>query len=214
MTISIDFNNLTAIDRGHVFLSLEDSIKESLGVWPEFLDRIENSLEFIHRIGGEYKDRFRCGLIRAALTELVSIEDIQKKLIHNRIVGHKHRLNTSRQPLLCVVRELRNIEIHISSATLADEKRQLLWGNIDNPREATPVKWTIRWIDNLSIRDFEQLRYFENYNRDEFDRALRWFDDNQRKWGIEEVMFRAISLYAHEIAHHLATIRKSTLMCR
>ena len=198
MTISMDFNNLSTIDRGHVVLTLDDSIKESLGVRPEILDRIENSLEFISKIGGDNKDRFRCGLIRAALSELFSIEDIQQ-------TRHKHRLNTSRQPLLCVVRELRNVQIHLSSAILDDEKRQILWGDIANPEEATAGKRAIRWIDNISIGDFEQLRYFPNYNLDDFVQALRWFDDNQRKWGIVEVLFRAISQYGREMADHLAT---------
>ena len=205
MTISVDFNNPIVIDRGHVFLTLDDNIKESLGVWPEILDRVENSLDFIRRIDGEDKDRLRCGLIRAALAELVSIEDIQKKTENGIIDGHTHKLNTSRKPLLCVVRELRNVEFHISSVVLADEKRKFEWGHIDSPEEATTVNWTISWIDNLSIGNFEQLRFFsKNYHRGEFVRALSWFNDNQRKWGIVEVMFQAISIYAREIADRLA----------
>ena len=152
MTISMDFNNLTTIDRGHVFLTLEDSIKKSLGGEPEILDRIENSLEFIRKIGGANRneDRFQCALIRAALTELVSIEDIQR-------TRDNHRPNTSRHPLLCVVRELRNVQIHVLSAIIDDEKRRLCWGDFANPEEATAVNWTIRWIDNISIGDFEHL---------------------------------------------------------
>ena len=209
MTISMDFNNLTTIDRGHVFLTLEDSIKKSLGGEPEILDRIENSLEFIRKIGGANRneDRFQCALIRAALTELVSIEDIQR-------TRDNHRPNTSRHPLLCVVRELRNVQIHVLSAIIDDEKRRLCWGDFANPEEATAVNWTIRWIDNISIGDFEHLWKRKKYTRDDFVQALSWFDDNQRNWGIEEVLFRAISQYGREMANHLATAGKMALTSR
>ncbi len=203
MPIKLDLERLKPIDRGHVRLILEQNDKERLAQFPELLDRIENSLYFVSQIAGNHEERLRGGFLRAALTELASLEDVQKRQNSDPI--RSHMLTCSRHPLLCVVRELRNLEIHISSSSINHEKRNLFWGNVDGPANADAVCWSIYWIDNLSFEKFQRLRHVERYDKSDLEKALSWFDDVQRDWGISEIVFRAITEYARELSDLLAT---------
>ena len=201
MNIQINLSLLKPINCGHVFLTIADGIIEPLQSYPEILDRLTNSLAFVRRISGNYEDRFRCGLIRAALTELISVEDVQKTLVKNgSLFGKGRKMNDSGHPLLCIVRELRNLEIHLSSAKVNSNKKNFLWGNADNPAGATPVHWSIYYVDNLSLHQFQQLKNYRHYDSNQFASALKWFDQAQRCWGISEMLFRAISLFSDELA--------------
>lgn len=188
------------IDRGHVFLQLEDTVAQQLLEWPELHNRIDNSLRFACMVAGDHENFFRGALVRATLTELVSLEDVQRAL-HSaqKLKRNAVKLNSSGNPLLCVARELRNLEVHISTSTIAHERRDLLWGHPDNPDEARKVNWAVHWIDNLHLNAFKQLRFFSKYEQSEFDAALSWFDQSQRSWGIVELLYRCISIYAGEL---------------
>ena len=201
MSIQINLSLLEPINYGHVFLTIPPAISEPLQSYPKILDRLMNALEFVRSISGDYEDRFRCGLIRAALTELISVEDVKKTLVKNgSLVGGGRKMNNSGHPLLCVVRELRNLEIHLSSATVNFYKKDFLWGNVDNPAEGTPVNWPVYYVDNLSIREFWQLNNYKLYDGNQFASALKWFDQAQRSWGISEMLFRAICRFSNELA--------------
>ena len=207
MSIKLDFGRLKRIKYGHAFLVLEQNDKERLAQYPELLDRIENSLHFASQIAGKYEKPLRGGFLRAALTELVSLEDVQKDVLKRPGSSpiSPHKLTCSGHPMLCVVRELRNLEIHISSSSINREKRNLFWGNVDEPENADAVCWSICWIDNLSPTKFQDLNNFKQYDETEIEKALCWFEEEQRHWGIVEIVFRAITEYARELADFLAT---------
>jgi hypothetical protein len=189
----INISLAPVIDRGYVFFALDDTVRDQLSKYPQLLDRIQNSITFL--VTPHRDDRFHGALLRASLTELVSTEDVQRWLGLPAC-----RLNDSGSPLLSVSRELRNLEVHLSSSTITGEKRDLLWGNADDPENARPVNWEITWIDDLDISKFEKLRGFDKkYDRNEFKQALDWFDDVQKEWGIEEIVRRAIHEFAKKL---------------
>jgi len=196
--VPIDLSRLTDIDRAHVFLGVDDEIRPILERFPAILERVQNVIHFISQIGAHDVRENVCGYIRATLAEMVSIEDAQKD-----IVSAVQLMTTSGNPLLCVVRELRNVEIHLSSVTLSSRNQPYLWGDIAKPGDATEVDIQIHWIDNIDIESFRKLRYYEKYDDSAFKVALSWFDKNQRCWGIGELLYRAISEYAMELAGSL-----------
>jgi hypothetical protein len=201
--IHIDLSRAPTIDKGHVFLQLDRATANTIAAWPEIDHRLDNALRFACMISGDHEQRFRCALIRATLTELVSVEDVQRALVANgRWKEPIIKLNSSADPLLCISRELRNIEVHIVSSTVAHERRKLLWGQHDKPEEATSVNWAVHWIDNLSLSNFQKLKFYSNYEQTAFESALKWFDAAQRDWGIVELLYRTISIYADELASH------------
>jgi hypothetical protein len=196
----LDLQQLVRVDRGHVFLRLDKDVEDGLRILPEVRDRLLNALYFCGRIESDTENRLRGGYLRAALAELVSVEDTLYRLQRrNELRGEVRRLNHSSNPLLHIVRELRNLEIHLRSSTLDSEKRELLWGHVDKPEDATPVSWTIWWLDDLDLQAFEELNNFKRYDRAAFAKALAWFDQAQRQWGISELVLRAIKEYAREL---------------
>ena len=78
MTIQIDLHKLIPVVSGDVVPRIEKSVREKLAVFPEVLERLENSISFSVAITKEHPERYRSGLVRASLTELVSVEDVQK----------------------------------------------------------------------------------------------------------------------------------------
>ena len=196
----LDLQQLVRIDRGHVFLRLDEDVENGLHIFPEVRDRLLNALHFCGHIESDTENRLRGGYLRAALAELVSVEDALYRLQRrNALPGEVRRLNHSSNPLLHIVRELRNLGIHLRSSTLDSEKRELLWGHVDRPEDATQVSWTLWWLDDLSLQAFEELNNFKRYDRTAFAKALAWFDEAQRQWGISELVLRAIKEYAREL---------------
>jgi hypothetical protein len=189
----INMNLVSPIDKGSVFFALEDKVRDRLSKYPQLPDRIQNSITFL--VTRHRDDGCHGALLRASLTELVSTEEVQRWL------GlPPHHLNDSGSPILSVSRELRNLEVHLSSSTITSENRDFLWGNPDDPEHAAPVNWEITWIDDLDIAKFDKLRYFDKkYDRNEFKQALDWFDDALREWGIEEIIKRAIDEFARQL---------------
>lgn len=203
MTWDIDLAKAPNIGRGHVFLQLDTQHEQALVSHWELLDRIKNSLSFTRQIDGEHAPAFRAALIRATLAELVSLEDVQKTLLAaGRLMHDPLRLNASGNPLLCITRELRNVEIHLSSSEIASEKRDLLWGNAESPAEATPVNWSICWIDNIELSTFQRLNNYKFYDSVNFEKALAWFDSAQREWGITEILYRTTCTYASDLVDY------------
>jgi hypothetical protein len=199
----LDLQQLIRIDRGHVFLRLDEDVEDGLRRFPEVRDRLLNALYFCGCIESDTENRLRSGYLRAALAELVSVEDALYRLQRrNELPRGVHRLHHSSNPLLHIVRELRTLEIHLRSSTLDSEKRELLWGHVDSPQDATPVCWTIWWLDDLDLQAFEELSNFKRYDRPAFANALAWFDEAQREWGIGELVLRAIKAYARELHEH------------
>lgn len=201
---NIDFDNVPDIRYSHVFIVLEDDIKQRLLTCVPILERFENGLKFIQMIGSENSEGFNSALIRTALTELVAIEDLQKTLRNKGVLINKpYRLFDAQSPLLSIAREMRNLELHLSSSTFSSEKRDLLWGRIENITEAMQVSRIIMWVDNLyNDRFFELNNVKDKYDFEEFSNALRWFDSQQRQWGIVELLFRAYCLYAEKLANY------------
>jgi hypothetical protein len=196
----LNLQQLVQVDRGHVFLRLDKDVEDGLRIFPEVRDRLLNTLYFYGCIESDTENRLRGGYLRAALAELVSVEDTLYRLQRrNELRGEVRRLNHSSNSLLHIVRELRNLEIHLRSSTLDSEKRELLWGHVEKPEDATPVSWTIWWLDDLDLQAFEELNNFKRYDRAAFAKALASFDQAQRQWGISELVLRAIKEYAREL---------------
>ncbi len=84
-----------------------------------------------HALYEEEQQDLREGFFRAALTELVSIEDIlHLDLSALGISKPSLKLNHTTNPLLHLFRELRNHEIHLQHNSLSAKDKDVLWGNI------------------------------------------------------------------------------------
>lgn len=201
MVVRIDLSLLVEVHHGQVFGCIADDVKQALAYYPDLLRRLEDSLDATFAIGGEKGSPQ--GHLQASLTALVGIEEAQKNPgVSGRRLKSVHRLNTTGHPLLCVVREMRNAEVHLAPAQFASEERNLLWGRREDPDSAMPVQWRVHWIDNLDMRRFSALYNLRHYDGAEFANSLAWFDRNQKSWGIVEMVYRAMQHYGCELAAH------------
>ena len=204
----IDLNFIGPIDRIHVWTDIPEKTKKSLKHVPEILDRILNSLRFIYLISEDQcPKRLRCARVRAALTELLSIEDVQAKMVTNGILLKVHKMNETGHPLLCIVRELRNYELHISSMEIGMEKKDYLMGSPDPSKGKLISDVPMFYINNISLSEFKkEVRNYKSYNGEQFDYALNWFNDIQKEWGISEILLRAVLQYSSELVSHFQPI--------
>jgi len=196
---NIDLSKKFNIQGISLFRQLGDSKYKSALSIEEINERILNSCMFSGKISVEQDQGFQCGLVRASIAELVSIEELPVVKLHN--AGKPFRLNTTEHPLLCIVKELRNLQMHLSSVQLSEFSKDLLCGRPDKPENAIPVTRELFFINNLKVSDFESLRNYNNYDVSQFKEALTWFDAEQKEWGISELLEQASYVYAESLSN-------------
>jgi hypothetical protein len=203
MATKLDLSRLVEFDRMHVFMHLQEQVRARLESFPELLDRLDNALDFAAMVGGDHPPRFWAGAVRASLSELVAIDDLQKAMRHRHELASVVSLPENGDPLLCTLRELRHMQLHLNSAIVAHEQRDLLWGNADDPTNAVPVRPKIYFITNLTPESFQHLRNARHYDARDLAAAVEWLDSMQKRWGITECIFRAVTTYSEALARGL-----------
>lgn len=204
---SINIYNFPTIDHGHVFVSLNEKVENKLPTFPQTYSRAECAMRFCWFISGgedtlfhgdlDRRNRLREGFLRAALAEFVSMEESLVRDLDN-IDSTKPaiKINNSSNPLLHILRELRNLEIHLNSSTLSAEQRDFMWKPFGEERNITTNVW---YIDNLQLSDFLKLRNAKNYSLVELEVCVNHFLVEQKKWGIIEMIIRGVNSYSEEI---------------
>ena len=200
---NIDLSKIFNIERVSIFLELDDDKYKHAICIPEIQERLLNSCKFAGIIPVVKDQRYQCGLVRASIAELVSLEELPIVRQHN--ADQPFRLHSTEHPLLCIIKELRNLQLHLSSVEINGFKKNLLWGRQDNPEDAIPITKDIFFISNLEIADFISLRNYKRYDPIQFKNALAWFDTEQKKWGIAELLTQASYIYAQSLSNIIKT---------
>lgn len=205
--LSINIYDFPTIDYGHVFVSLDEKVENKLPTFPQTYSRAECAMRFCWFISGgedtlfhadlDRRNRLREGFLRAALAEFVAMEEtLVRDLDSININKPAIKIKNSSNPLLHILRELRNLEIHLTSSTLSAEQRNFMWKPFGEERNITTNIW---YIDNLHLSDFLQLRNAKNYDSVELEACVNHFLVEQKNWGICEMILRGINLYSEEI---------------
>jgi hypothetical protein len=200
---SLDSSNFPKLDSFHVFTSLKKEVKNILPFYPQTYCRAECAMQFCWLILGNKEqlftddltkqNRIRESYLRASLAEFVSMEDTIKRETNSK---NPIKLNNSSNPLLHILRELRNLEIHLTSSTLSYRTENVIWGE-GEIQQALEIKiWS---INNLKPEDFLELNNAKHYDKQELIKAADIFLKLQSKWGINEMIFQGINLFCEEI---------------
>lgn len=197
----IDLEKKFHIDKVSLFLEFDDEWRQPAVSIPEIGERLFNSCHFAGRISVEESAGMRCGLVRASISELVSIEELPSVIELNW--GKPFRLSSTNHPLLCIVKELRNVQMHLSSIKMNEFEKNMLLGNPTKPDESKRVVKKICFIDNLSVDQFTPLKNYTRYSPVDFHNALKWFDEEQKRWGISELLFQAAYVYAEYLSQRI-----------
>ena len=146
MTRELDFSLLPTLEVGHAWFQLDDHVKSALAVFPNVLIRAECALRFVImrldylKSDPNKAEQMRDACLRAALAEFVSMQDmLSYDLKAAKVKGSSFRCNHSRNPLLHIIHELRNLHIHLQPVTSLVSKRTVFWGDSSKPPEAHQI---------------------------------------------------------------------------
>jgi hypothetical protein len=165
---------------------------------PQVAERLLNSCHFAGKIDVEDSTEVMCGLVRASISELVSVEELPQVKAQN--CGAPFYLSQTEHPLLCIVKELRNVQMHLSSIEMNKYDKEMFIGDPEKLEEAEPIIKRICFIDNLNIEQFKSLRNYNRYMHSEFSEALKWFDKEQKYCGISTLLIEAAYSYAESLS--------------
>ena len=201
----LDFSLLPKINSGRTFASLDASVVGKLSLLPETLSRAESAANFF-ALKPEFKwsshslpeddDRLKTeAFIRASLAELVSMEDtLPRDLKRIGLNDTSIKLNDSRNPLLHIIRELRNLEIHVRTSRIGRFEKAVLIGE-----DKIPIDISCDFLEDISVESCGGLRNAKNYNPDDLKTMIGWMNQAQNEFGISELIFRAIEIFSLEI---------------
>jgi hypothetical protein len=118
----------------------------------------------------------RAAYFRAALAELVRVEDVCK------IYGKELALKQSSDPLLHTIKLLRNYEVHIGAFKLSAGAVLVKWGDLEGVYESFIVT-------NLSAAELRKLNSASGYNDAQLEELVGLFDKHQRRLGVVQLLY-------------------------
>lgn len=200
----LDFRQLPVLDNKRSWLcDLGDNRKNSLVIFKHVFERASCALHFTSKFHSEDDEIIKKGLLRAAISEFVSMEEVLKidSDINNISLDPLLIINTE-NPLLHIVKQLRNYNIHIGSSIIdyASETKRI-FGTIEDFEKGTGYEYTDREavISNLDIAEFNKLKDAKKYYQSDKIKIIEWFNQNQIKWGVDHLIYLAILDYCDEI---------------
>ncbi|MCX6073670.1 MAG: hypothetical protein NTY39_05045 [Campylobacterales bacterium] len=188
-----DISKLKPIAHGSIFVRLDKNYDSLLSAFPETLERANMSLHFAQYIGSHKDDIKKAeGYFRASLYEFVSMEEALKR---------ESKLNvnifSTKNPLLILLKLLRNLEVHLKTRKLYEQPRQYLW---EYTQEV--IDTSILVVDTIELSDIQKLDGYKHYFKHEdknLIQTLHWFNNAIDQWGIIQLMTIGVNEYANEI---------------
>lgn len=190
---ALDFNLLPQLDSYRVFLSLGDEIKTALAKLPETLARANGACHHCHKVRSDGPIEAKESALRSALAELVSMEESLGRDLNNAGIGAAPvKITESQNPLLHIVRELRNLEIHLQTSRLKSVEKEVTYVG-DN------YQIDIWVAGDITESGFMKLRNAKRYKREDVVKMVDWFNWAQKEWGINQLIYRAVVEYCRMI---------------
>lgn len=190
---NINLSDLFYIDQGHILFELNKDIEKKLINYTSILERLKNTLYFANKI--RYKndnDKSRAeGYLRASLCEVISIEEILK----NYDIDLK--IYKTKNPLLILLKFLRNIDVHIKTNKIDSLSTDVIF-------EKNKINFNMIYIKDFDIDKVKVTDSFKKYYKSDLDisnleESINWFQSISKQWGINELILRAVHIYANLI---------------
>jgi hypothetical protein len=211
----IDHGLIPDLDFMPVFVSLEIATEAALAPLTQTAARAEGAMRFVWfacgsadsmRCREDKASRMREAFLRAALAEFVGMESALARDLAAR--GRSEallRIVDVPSPLLHVIRELRNLELHLTSHALLPNQRDAV---LVFEGEEHPKVHTIYTVDGFTEESFHQLANAKRYSSEDIQFMVRWFNSAQQSWGAPDLVRRAVEEYAMHIVqmYHLVPI--------
>lgn len=201
----LDFQLLPVPRFSRAFMRLDDDVAAGIAPLKRLSERARNAVRFALWSAGT-SETLRCpasevrylreGCFRAALTEFVSMEEVQSLDYKDQGLSKTPlKLNDTSDPILHLFREIRNLEVHLQQSELRSVQRDFMWGDIDRPTEATDISMLIWSLEGVTPQSFGSLRNAKNYTADQIAKMTSWLNTTQKEWGIQELFVLAVENY-------------------
>ena len=202
----IDFNLLPDLTYSTWIYNLGSDIDEGLKPLPETLKRAKTAMRCVYELAcGENYSHRKEAHFRAALAEFVAMEETLGRNLHQSgIMLRPLRCTDTADPVLHIVKALRNLETHLQSSDLSSFETTYWFGPIDKPEEGKEMNHVVWFINDITPTAFSMLRNAQRYDSDDVAKLLNWFNKAQKLWGVYELIRLAILRYSKQI---IATYR-------
>ncbi|MEO8149817.1 MAG: hypothetical protein ABI723_19415 [Bacteroidia bacterium] len=203
----LDFGQLPILDNKRPLLcQLGDKRINSLKKFNNVFERADSALYFTAKFHSESNEIIKKALLRAAVSEFVSIEEaIKIDSEINNISVVPLLIRKTENPLLHIVKQLRNYNIHLGSSVLDyTEETRRIFGTTEDFSNGIGYDYTDKEaiISNLDIIEFNKLKDAPCYfDKDKID-IIKWFNHNQIKWGVGHLIYLATLDYCDIIISH------------
>src|SRR5690606_10567681 len=175
--VELDFDNVPLLEGGiPILLKFDQNYDITLTKFPKVLERAWSSLEFSVNINESNKGE---SLLRASLSEFVSIEESLK--IDNPKMYKNSKINQSTSPLLRMMKELRNYDMHIGTNSVSSINLEV--GFVGRDEEIENVKtynFDFPIISNLTVDEFKKLDCYKKYSLysiEEITKMVSYFEE-------------------------------------
>lgn len=187
---SLDSSLLPDIAGIPLIFSLPDHIVKAFSDLEDTHNRARCAIYFALQISKNSTQIFREGYFRAALTEFVSMDETSKKELGKT----KHRsLISSQNPLLHIIKQLRDLQIHLVSNHLDSSTHTISFHGTDYQLQ----KWHIQ--KELTLDDFAELNNRKFYKDADLRQVISWFNETQKLYGVHVLIRQAVIMYAEEL---------------
>lgn len=185
----IDFDNFTRIEFGYLLIPRPDEKYQAL---PDVYNRVCNVIYFASKIGCE-PDRacanqksLNEAFIRAALCEFFSIEDYILKSYPECDEGIWFHSSKNSNPILHVLKNLRNYNIHVDSSKVSTKPIQvktLVHGDKE-------LEVGVEFISNLSVEELRRTDSTKKYSSNDLKKMIEVFEEQQHIYGIAALIMK------------------------
>jgi hypothetical protein len=201
--ITLLFDELPTFEDTPLFFSLDNDVDQRLRTLPGTYSRCNAALRFNSWVNAsadslgvreEELASMQVSCLRAALMEFAGMEEALGSDIDR--LSPPLRIRDTKNAMLVVLRELRNIQIHLVMTELLSTKRSgvFCWQEQEQQHELTALM-----IPRADLDKLKDSRNSSHYDRTDLSRAVDWLAQAQEHWGIHDVVRSGIWAYAKAV---------------
>lgn len=177
------------------FMSLPSELEDSMQRFPRTLKRMKAVLTNCCGIKISQPQQAE-NAFRAALTEFAAIEDLLNRELPEGNL--KFRLLDTDNPLPHILKQLRNLQVHLEGSSIAGHQISLWLKNVPG---AEPIDMLVPTIADLTDTQLLELDAFQKgyYSQAQASEMVAWINTRQLLFGIDDVIYRGVVEAAERI---------------
>jgi hypothetical protein len=172
---------------------LSKEVEALLEKYPETLDRARGAVLFAEKANGHEESWRDAAYLRGALGEFRSMDEALERDLTAIDLKKSHKLIDSKNPLLHLMKILRDLNFHVKVLQTVKETRNATWDNHS-------FNLSIAIITGLSAKDLLSTDNAKHYTKSDLDLMVHWFNKAQMQWGAGHIVRLSVEYYARELA--------------